>query len=97
MQSSPPTDYRIRCLRLPLAVYREVVAHLRQVDGVNAGLLPQTSQDFNYAMSQVGGLWISYQPGIHALAQQRVEEILAYYSNRFGAWEVIYADASESD
>lgn len=94
--SSRKADYRIRCLRLPLAVYREIVAHLRQVDGVNAGLLPQMSQEFEYAMSQVGGLWISYQPGIHERSQQRVEDILAYYSDRFGAWEVIYADAPES-
>ncbi len=94
-QSSFQSDYCIRCPRLPLAVYREVVAHLRQVDGVNAGLLPQTFQEFRYAMSQVGGLWISYEPGVHAFAQQRVEDILAYYSNRFGAWEVIYTDEEE--
>jgi hypothetical protein len=89
---SNQSNYRIRCLRLPLAVYREVVAHLKQVDGVNAGLLPQTSREFSYAMSQVGGLWISYQPGVHTLSQRRVEEILTYYSDRFGAWEVIYTD-----
>lgn len=95
IQSSPPgTDYRIRCSHLPLAVYREIEAHLRQVDGVNAGLLPQTSQEFDYLMSQIGGIWISYQPNIDAAAQQRVEDILAYYSDRFGAWEVIYSESS---
>lgn len=95
MQSSPSrADYRIRCSRLPLAVYREIEAHLRQIDGVNAGLLPQTSQEFDYLMSQIGGIWISYQPHIDAAAQQRVEDILAYYSDRFGEWEVIYSESS---
>ncbi len=90
---SPRSDYRIRCRRLPLAVYREVEAHLQQVDGVNAGLLPQTSQEFDYLMSQTGGIWISYQPNVDVLTQRRVEEILAYYSDRFGAWEVIYPES----
>jgi len=31
---------------LPLAVYREVAAHLQQVEGVETGLLPQTAQRF---------------------------------------------------
>ena len=93
LQTSPRSDYKIRCARLPLSVYREIEAHLRQVDGVNAGLLPQTSQEFDYLMSQIGGIWISYQPNIDATAQQRVEDILEYYSNRFGAWEVIYSES----
>jgi len=87
-QSLPPSDYRICCPGLPLAVYREVMAHLRQVDGVAAGLLPQTSQEFNYDMSQIGGLWLAYQADVDEWSQQRVEEILAYYSDRFGTWEI---------
>lgn len=44
--------------RLPLAVYREIAAHLQAIDGVRTGLLPQTSREFDYLQSQVGGLWI---------------------------------------
>ncbi|MEB3212501.1 MAG: hypothetical protein VKL39_14170 [Leptolyngbyaceae bacterium] len=87
--STAAADYRIRCPRLPLAVYREIAAHLRQIDGVNAGLLPQSSQTFDYLTSQVGGLWISYQYSPHQLAQQQVERVLAYYGDRFGSWEVV--------
>ncbi|HIK54399.1 MAG TPA: hypothetical protein IGS37_04455 [Synechococcales cyanobacterium M55_K2018_004] len=75
--------------RLPLAVYREVEAHLRQVSGVNAGLLPQTSQTFDYSLSQVGGLWIEYTEAANDHARRRVEQILLYYGDRYGAWEVL--------
>lgn len=74
--------------RLPLAVYREVLAHIRQVVGVQAGLMPQTSPQFDYYHSQVGGLWISYPPEISAADRQRVEQILQYYGDRFGDWQV---------
>jgi|GEM_PF-661804 hypothetical protein len=75
------------CPQLPLAVYREVAAHLRQVDGIEADLLPQTSQQFSYRESQVGGLRLRYMPAANAISQQRVEQILRYYADRFGAWE----------
>jgi hypothetical protein len=68
---------------LPLAVYREVVAHLRQVSGANAGLLPQTATSFDYYRSQVGGLWIEVDPNADTASQQRLEAILAYYSDRY--------------
>jgi hypothetical protein len=79
--------YQIRCYGLPLAVYREVAAHLRQVKGVDAGLLPQTSQQFDYNQSQVGGLWIKYADTFDSVSRERVNQILAYYQNRYGAWE----------
>jgi hypothetical protein len=40
--------YQIQCPGLPLAVYREVAVHLRQVEGVHTGLIPQQSQRFDY-------------------------------------------------
>lgn len=90
MTSSFSTSrYQLCCPTLPLAVYREVVAHLRQVPGVAADLLPQTSQQFNYQQSQVGGLWFQYLPEANAQAQQRIEQILAYYGDRYGAWETL--------
>lgn len=78
---------------LPLAVYREVAAHLRQVEGVQVGLLPQTSKTFDYRESQVGGLWLEYLVESSPNPQdqqrrQRVDQILAYYGDRFGTWEV---------
>lgn len=73
---------------LPLAVYREVAAHTRQVVGVQADLMPQTSQEFDYSQSQVGGLLISYPPEISEIDRQRVEQILQYYGDRFGEWQV---------
>ena len=79
--------YQIRCPGLPLAVYREVAAHLRQVKGVEAGLLSQTSQQFDYNQSQVGGLWIQYGDTVDAESRERVNQILAYYQNRYGTWE----------
>ena len=79
--------YQIRCPGLPLAVYREVAAHLRQVKEVEAGLLAQTSQQFDYNQSQVGGLWIQYGDTVEAESRERVSQILAYYQNRYGAWE----------
>lgn len=73
---------------LPLTVYREVAAHIRQVVGVQADLMPQTSQEFDYAQSQVGGLWIEYPPDISQSDRQRVDQILNYYGDRFGKWQV---------
>ncbi|NDJ17685.1 hypothetical protein GS601_10350 [Myxacorys almedinensis A] len=72
--------------QLPLAVYREVAAHLSQIDGVATDVLPQTSNTFAYTQSQVGGLEIEIaDPASEASTQ--VEKILAYYSDRFGPWE----------
>jgi hypothetical protein len=72
---------------LPLAVYREVAAHLRQVEGLEVELLPQTSQMFDYGQSQIGGLLLHYHPEATAASRQRVEQVLAYYGERFGPWQ----------
>jgi hypothetical protein len=75
--------------KMPLSVYREVVAHLRQVSGVEVELLPQTAQQFDYALSQVGGLRISGENIAGAEDKARVIEILNYYRDRFGDWQVL--------
>uniref|UniRef100_A0ACD5H1V9 Uncharacterized protein n=1 Tax=Desertifilum tharense IPPAS B-1220 TaxID=1781255 RepID=A0ACD5H1V9_9CYAN len=85
--SHPASRQVFACPQLPLAVYREVEYHLRQVTGVQAGLLPQTSKTFEYRQSQVGGVWIEYPENLSAEARSRVEQILAYYGDRYGAWE----------
>ncbi|NER78669.1 MAG: hypothetical protein F6K42_03645 [Leptolyngbya sp. SIO1D8] len=74
---------------MPLAVYREVAAHLRQISGVTTGLLPQTSKTFDYLQSQVGGLWIRYSADAVDICQPQVEAILTYYGDRYGNWETL--------
>ena len=70
---------------LPLAVYREIAAHLRQVEGVETGLYPSSSEQFDYNQSQVGGLWIQYAQTTDPQSREQVAKILAYYRNRYGA------------
>ncbi|MDC0832655.1 hypothetical protein POG22_06470 [Geitlerinema sp. CS-897] len=78
---------------LPLTVYREVVAHLRQIDGVDAGLLPQTATDFDYYRSQIGGLWIETATEADATCRSTLERVLAYYGDRFGPWQAIEVES----
>ena len=78
------TKEKIEFPNLPLAVYREVAAHLRQVEGVEVGLIPQSSQQFDYNQSQIAGLWIQYSAS-DSQGRQRVEQILAYYRDRYCA------------
>jgi len=74
---------KIEFADLPLAVYQEIAAHLRQVEGVEVGLIPQSSQVFDYNQSQIGGLWIEYTPNSGSESRQLVEQILAYYKTRY--------------
>lgn len=76
--------YEIEFPGLPLAVYREIAAHLRQVSGVETGLTTQQSQDFDYNQSQVGSLWIDYSEMVTATADDRIKQILAYYQQKYG-------------
>lgn len=87
IQLEHKTQYRVCYSQLPLAVYREVAAHLRQVDGVNVELLPQTSQQFDYTQSQIGGLSIEHSHPADAGSHHRVKQILNYYSDRYGSWQ----------
>jgi hypothetical protein len=87
--------YLVRCAGLPLAVYREVAAHLSQVDGVKTGLIAQSSPQFDYQQSQVESLWVEVSevsaqgrsPKEICLSRSQVDRILAYYGDRYGAWE----------
>ncbi len=97
VRPTPPTEvsapeqveYRLHSPQLPLAVYREVAAHLRQIEGVNTGLLPQTSKEFDYLQSQVGGVWIRYAADAADQCQPQVEAVLTYYGDRYGQWETL--------
>ncbi len=77
------TKEKIEFAGLPLAVYREIAAHLRQVEGVEVDLIPQSSQQFDYNQSQVGGLSLSSRANSSLESRQRVNQILAYYQNRY--------------
>ncbi|MEM9008733.1 MAG: hypothetical protein AAGE59_35135 [Cyanobacteria bacterium P01_F01_bin.86] len=82
-------EYRLHSPRLPLAVYREVAAHLRQIEGVTTGLLSQTSTKFDYLQSQVGGLWIRYNADAADICEVQIETILTYYGDHYGNWETL--------
>ena len=82
-------SYSVQNSTLPLAVYREVAAHLTQVEGVHTRLTPQTSPQFEYTLSQIGSLEIEFSDANHSQARTQVERILAYYSDRFGAWTIL--------
>jgi hypothetical protein len=81
--------YQVQFSQMPLAVYREVAAHLSQVLGVEVTLLPQQSQQFDYLQSQVSGLQFQYTEQAEASAEAKVNQILAYYSDRYGSGKPI--------
>lgn len=94
MQSSPTVKtihYRLVCPKLPLAVYREVAAHLRQVDKVEAGLISRpissSAEKFDYTQSQIEALWIEYPENLDSRAKQRIESILDFYAQRYRPWQ----------
>jgi hypothetical protein len=73
--------------KLPLAVYREIAAHLRQVSGVEVELSPQTDIRFDYELSQVGGLHILNLGTLDPEAQHQILQILQYYRKTLGDWQ----------
>ncbi|MCL2931363.1 MAG: hypothetical protein MGG11_03435 [Trichodesmium sp. MAG_R03] len=80
--------YQISCKGLPLAVYQEVAAHLRQVGKVQVGLFsPPSSELFDYNKSQVGGLWLEYSEDAEDAICYKINRILTYYQEIFGDWE----------
>lgn len=80
--------YTLCCPELPLSIYREVAAHLRQVMGVEVGIIPQSpGGSFSYRQSQVAGLWIEFPAEANLAIRQRVDQILAYYSDRYRPWQ----------
>jgi hypothetical protein len=89
MTPSALTQYSLAIPTMPLAVYREVAAHLQQVEGVQTELLPQTATSFDYHLSQIGGIQISHPTTLATAHQQRLQDILDYYGQRFGVWQPV--------
>ncbi|QLE56338.1 hypothetical protein [Nostoc sp. TCL26-01] len=79
------TQEKVEFVGLPLAVYREIAAHLRQVEGVEVSLIPQSSPQFDYQQSQIDSLSICWRASSNAENRQRVQEILTYYKNRYAS------------
>jgi hypothetical protein len=70
--------------RLPLAVYYEITAHLRQLSGIQVEILPQIAPGFDYLQSQVGGLSIDCSK-LSMVDRTKATEIIDYYYQRYGA------------
>ena len=94
MQSSTaqPNQRQLTCPQLPLGVYREIAAHIRQVGDVDASLILRSIQsdrepEFDYYQSQVAALQITYADNVAEAARQQVEEILEYYAQRYSSWQ----------
>lgn len=79
--------YRVRFRGLPLMIYREVAAHLCQVEGVRVELVPQQACEFHYNQSQIDSVWIQYPDAAPAEVPARIQQILTYYSDRYGNME----------
>lgn len=84
---SQPQAEKIKIPSLPLAVYREIAAHLQQLDGLDVEIIPQSSSEFSYLKSQVEGLLLRYSSHFSPEEKQRCQEILAYYEKCHGRWE----------
>lgn len=76
---------------LPLAVYREIAAHLRQIEGLEVQIIPQSSSEFSYLKSQVEGLVLNYPSSLPTDEKQRLQEILSYYETHYGQWQHLHA------
>ncbi len=84
MNQNSQANLTVQFSNLPLAVYREIAAHLCQVEEVETKLLQASTPEFNYDDSQVESIQIQL-PAANKQSREQVEEILAYYQNIFGA------------
>ena len=73
--------------QLPLAVYREVSAHLQQIEGVKTVLIPQSSTQFDYAQSQIEAIQVEYLIELSSQEKQYLESILEYYAQKYGKYQ----------
>lgn len=84
MQFDNVTCEKVEFAGLPLAMYREIAAHLRQVEGVEVDIVSQSSLIFDYNQSQVEYLQLLMAPNLPVENRKIVEQILAYYQSRYG-------------
>jgi len=74
---------------IPLAMYKELAAHLRQVNSVSVELQWQNTKNFDYSASQIAAINISYSQE----AEDLVQKILGYY----GTWQEQEVEAVRSN
>ena len=97
----PITRQRLTYNKLPLAVYREVAAHLRQVDGVDASLIMRPidhdpKEKFDYYQSQVAAMEVRYMTAISDANRQTAMDILEYYGQRYQPWHSLDEESDNS-
>jgi hypothetical protein len=85
-------NYHLTIERLPLAIYLEIAAHLRQLERVKTTLIQQPTNlkskpQFDYLQSQVRCLQIEYPDDLNTSCQQTMKETLDYYAERYGSWQ----------
>ncbi|MEN9220411.1 MAG: hypothetical protein Q6J68_04345 [Thermostichales cyanobacterium SZTDM-1c_bins_54] len=73
-------SFAVRYHQLPLAVYREIAAHLQCLPGVKAELVPNRDPEFDYLASQVAYLLVQQES---EETQGRLQQILDSY----GLWQ----------
>ncbi len=69
--------------RMSLAIYRELAAHVEQIEGVKANLITQNSDVFDYNQSQVEAILIEHPLDFEGEKRQQLEAILKYYKCRY--------------
>ncbi|WP_373543082.1 hypothetical protein [Chamaesiphon sp.] len=84
----PTPAFTICNYQLPLAVYREVAAHLRQIAGITVTFLEPIDRAFSYTESQLGGLEITGADRLTELDLRQLDRLLSYYAERYDEWEI---------
>ncbi len=72
--------FAVRYDGMPLAVYREIAAHLQCISGVEVELEWNSSTLFRYTDSQIGALWVQ-------LAEQTDPEQVRRVLDHYGSWQ----------
>jgi hypothetical protein len=86
--NTPPTQQQITYPHLPLAVYREIAAHLQQIEGVTVELLPQDAPSFSYSQSQIKALVLTTPEELTKTQQDQIQSILDYYAQIHGQYSI---------
>ncbi len=73
---------------MPLGVYREVAAHLQQIQGVTVAFLAPIDREFSYLESQVGGLEITLTDRFNDRDRILLDRLLDDDSQRYARWEI---------
>jgi hypothetical protein len=74
--------------QVPLAVYREIAAHLRQIEGITVSFLTSVDRGFSYTESQLGGLEIMGANLLTDSDRIRLDRLLNYYADRYNQWDI---------